>query len=192
MKKYFAVFVCVLSICVCCVPAYAETAGTAGTETVAAGISQADYDEIRSNYNALLGDYDKLEDNYSALNSSHDVLQGKYDDLMDDYNSLQENFDSLQEDFDSLKTQGYATSGLDDGVDQPNESMSGIVASVFGTYSPKTQTVSQTLDNGTVVTSQEIIPGVAGMDWHWIAGVFLFAVVLWSFFRFLGVIFKHG
>ena len=186
MKKFIAVFVCTLSICLCVIPAFAEN------EVAASGISQADYDALRSDYNSLLGDYDKLEDNYSTLNSEHDTLQGKYDTLQEDYDSLHEDFDNLQENFDSLKVQGFSTSGLDSDVEQPNESMSGIVASVFGTYSPKTQTVSQTLDNGTVVTSQEIIPGVAGMDWHWIAGVFLFSVVLWSFFRFLGVIFKHG
>lgn len=170
MKKFIAVFVCALSICVCCVSAFADP--------VDGGVSS-------DTYNALLHDYEQLEQNYSDLQSKHTTLQTQHDDL-------QAEFDELQEQFDALKTQGYSTSGLDDGVDQPNESMSGIVASVFGTYSPKTQTVSLTLENGTVVTSQEIIPGVAGMDWHWIAGVFLFSVVLWSFFRFLGVIFKHG
>lgn len=176
MKKLIAVFVCTLSICVCCVPAFAANDD---------GVSSDTYNALREDYNSVLKDYDTLEKNYSSLDTEHTALKEQFDEL-------QEKYDTLQEDFDALKTQGYAISGLDDGIVQPNESMSGIVASVFGTYSPKTQTVSLTLDNGTVVTSQEIIPGVAGMDWHWIAGVFLFSVVLWSFFRFLGVIFKHG
>lgn len=176
MKKLIAVFVCTLSICVCCVPAFAVNDD---------GVSSDTYNALREDYNSVLKDYDTLEKNYSTLDTEHTALKEQFDEL-------QEKYDTLQEDFDALKTQGYAISGLDDGIVQPNESMSGIVASVFGTYSPKTQTVSLTLDNGTVVTSQEIIPGVAGMDWHWIAGVFLFSVVLWSFFRFLGVIFKHG
>lgn len=136
------------------------------------------YDALNSQYNQLLQDYENLESDYALLQTAQVELQSKYD--------------KLESDFNALKNQSYSTSGLDEGVEQSDESMSGIVSAIFGTYSPKTQTVSQTLENGTVVTSQEIIPGVAGMDWHWIAGVLLFSIVLWSFFRFLGVIFKHG
>lgn len=178
MKKIISVMACVLILCVSCVSAFAD-------EPVSGTVSADAYNSLREDYNSTLKDYDSLEKDYSSLDTEYKVLEEQFDELQGKY-------DTLQKDFDSLKTQGYATSGLDDGVDQPDESMSGIVAAVFGKYSPKTQTVSLTLDNGTVVTSQEIIPGVAGMDWHWIAGVFLFSVVLWSFFRFLGVIFKHG
>ena len=81
-------------------------------------------------------------------------------------------------------------------VDDPSAHTSGslpdLVESVFGTYTPRTQTVTVYLDDGTTVEGTEIIPGVAGMDWYWIVGVFLFALILWSFFRFLGVIFSRG
>lgn len=178
MKRLFTVALCVLALCVSCVSAFAD-------EPVNGTVSVDTYNELRSDYNSALKDIDSLEKDYSSLDTEHKALQEQFDELKGKY-------DTLQEDFDSLKTQGYAVSSFDNGAEQPNESMSGIVSAVFGEYSPKTQTVSLTLDNGTVVTSQEIIPGVAGMDWHWIAGVFLFSVVLWSFFRFLGVIFKHG
>lgn len=36
----------------------------------------------------------------------------------------------------------------------------------------------------------EPVNGLAGLDWYWLSGVFLFSLVLWSFFRFLGVVFK--
>lgn len=175
MKKILALCACVLSLCVCCVPAFAVEE-TVPAETYNTLVS--DYSALQSDYNTLLKDYETLESNYLTLQSEQDVLSKQFEDL--------------QADFDALKNQSYSTSGLDEGVEQSDESMSGIVSAIFGTYSPKTQTVSQTLENGTVVTSQEIIPGVAGMDWHWIAGVLLFSIVLWSFFRFLGVIFKHG
>lgn len=71
-------------------------------------------------------------------------------------------------------------------------SLPALIGRVFGTYSPRTQTVTVYLDDGTTVESIEVIPGVAGMDWYWLAGVGLFSLVLLSFFRFLGVIFKHG
>lgn len=172
MKKFF-VFVSVLSILIvsCFVQAFAA-------ETVDGSVPQSTYDVLNSQYNQLLQDYENLESDYALLQTAQVELQSKYD--------------KLESDFNALKNQSYSTSGLDEGVEQSDESMSGIVSAIFGTYSPKTQTVSQTLENGTVVTSQEIIPGVAGMDWHWIAGVLLFSIVLWSFFRFLGVIFKHG
>lgn len=172
MKKIF-VFVSVLSILIvsCFVQAFAA-------ETVDGSVPQSTYDALNSQYNQLLQDYENLESDYALLQTAQVELQSKYD--------------KLESDFNALKNQSYSTSGLDEGVEQSDESMSGIVSAIFGTYSPKTQTVSQTLENGTVVTSQEIIPGVAGMDWHWIAGVLLFSIVLWSFFRFLGVIFKHG
>lgn len=171
MKK-IVVFVCTLSMLICsaCVPAYAEQ--------VADTVPRSQYDALNTQY--------------TALQSSYDTLQGEYEEMEADLASLQEDYDELAASFDALQNQGYSTSGLDDGEEQSPESMSGIVSAIFGTYSPKTQTVTQTLDNGSVVTSQEIIPGVAGMDWHWIAGVVLFSIVLWSFFRFLGVIFKHG
>ena len=63
--------------------------------------------------------------------------------------------------------------------------------SVFGDYHQRTQTVTETAADGTSVTSTEPVPGLAGLDWYWLSGVFLFTIVLWSFFRFLGVVFKR-
>lgn len=163
-KKFLPFFVVALCIVSSICPAFAVT--------------DAEYSDLSSRYNLLV-------QSNSALQDDMDILQEQYDTLNQQYTTLQEQYSTLQ-------TQGYSTSGLDGATEQDDNSMSGIISAIFGTYSPKTQTVTQTLDNGTVVTSQEIIPGVAGMDWHWIAGVLLFTVVLWSFFRFLGVIFKHG
>ena len=66
-----------------------------------------------------------------------------------------------------------------------------VVKSVFGEYHPRTQTVTETRTDGTVLTSVECVPGLAGLDWYWLSGVFMFALVLWSFFRFIGVVFKR-
>lgn len=66
-----------------------------------------------------------------------------------------------------------------------------VVKSVFGDYHQRTQTVTETASDGTSVTSTEPVPGLAGLDWYWLSGVFLFTIVLWSFFRFLGVVFKR-
>lgn len=66
-----------------------------------------------------------------------------------------------------------------------------VVRSVFGAYQVRTQTVTEIAADGTSTTSVEPVPGLAGLDWYWISGVFLFSLVLWSFFRFLGVVFKR-
>lgn len=66
-----------------------------------------------------------------------------------------------------------------------------VVRSVFGDYHQRTQTVTETATDGTSVTSTEPVPGLAGLDWYWLSGVFMFTIVLWSFFRFLGVVFKR-
>lgn len=70
--------------------------------------------------------------------------------------------------------------------EQPNrEGLAGVVASIFGDYTPRTYTTS-TYINGEVVTGMEVVPGLAGLDWHWIAGVALFAIMLFCFFKLLG------
>lgn len=66
-----------------------------------------------------------------------------------------------------------------------------VVRSVFGDYHQRTQTVTETAADGTSVTSTEAVNGLAGLDWYWLSGVFMFTIVLWSFFRFLGVVFKR-
>ena len=66
----------------------------------------------------------------------------------------------------------------------------GVVKSVFGEYHPRTQTITETRADGTVLTSVECVPGLAGLDWYWLSGVFMFGLVLWSFFRFLGGVLK--
>lgn len=73
------------------------------------------------------------------------------------------------------------------------QSMKEVVVQVFGEYSPRTQTVTQYLSDGTLLgTTTEIVPGVAGMDWQWISGVALFSLVLSSFLKLVGVLLKNG
>ena len=59
--------------------------------------------------------------------------------------------------------------------------MRDLIVSLFGTYTPLVDPV----------TGNAVL-GVAGCDWEWIAGVFLFGIVLFGFLRMLGVLLKHG
>lgn len=67
--------------------------------------------------------------------------------------------------------------------------MSAIYA-VFGEYTPRTYEVTTYFDDGTAVTSTEIVPGLAGLDYNWIAGVALFFMALFCIFRMIGGMFR--
>lgn len=59
--------------------------------------------------------------------------------------------------------------------------MKDLVLTLFGSYEPVTQLV-----DGVAVP----LDGLAGIDWPWLVGVFLFAIVLYSFFRLVGVMLR--
>lgn len=64
------------------------------------------------------------------------------------------------------------------------------IVQFFGEYTPRTQTVTEYLSDGSSVTYQEIVPGVAGMDWTWLVSVGIFALALYCIFRMIGGLFK--
>lgn len=72
------------------------------------------------------------------------------------------------------------------------DALSSVIASLFGEYTPRTQTVTEYLADGSSVTYQQYVPGVAGMDWDWLAGVGLFGLCLLSFFKIIGGVLKRG
>lgn len=91
----------------------------------------------------------------------------------------------------------YAVMSLDEedpavASDPEERTMKDVVVMVLGEYSPRTQTVTQYLSDGSSDSYTEIVPGVAGMDWEWISGAALFGIVLFSFFKFVGVLLRNG
>lgn len=71
--------------------------------------------------------------------------------------------------------------------------MKDLVLSIFGSYEPVMTLTPVTTEIEGVVTTElvEVVAaGSAGLDWPWIMGVCLFAIVLYSLFRILGVFFK--
>lgn len=67
--------------------------------------------------------------------------------------------------------------------------MTQLLTDIFGIYTPVLTDVYDEAGNyvGSVVAS-----GMAGVDWPYLAGVLLFAIVLVSVFKLLGVILKNG
>jgi len=67
--------------------------------------------------------------------------------------------------------------------------MKELIVSIFGAYTPVMTTETHVVADA--VQSVEVVAsGLAGVDWPWLAGVLLFAVVLYSFFRLVGVLLK--
>lgn len=69
--------------------------------------------------------------------------------------------------------------------------MADVVVSVLGEYRRKTQTVTEMDSEGNILaTSTEIVPGLAGLDYEWIAGAVLFALFLFSLMKLIGGLLK--
>ena len=61
-----------------------------------------------------------------------------------------------------------------------------VITSLFGEYQPRIYQVTTYLEDGTAVQSEEIVPGLAGLDYNWLAGVALFVMSLYCIFRMIG------
>lgn len=72
--------------------------------------------------------------------------------------------------------------------------MKSLIIRLFGSYTPVTYSeyFYYTAADGSILGdyNEVVASGLAGVDWPWLAGVFLFAIVLYSFFRLLGVLLK--
>lgn len=64
------------------------------------------------------------------------------------------------------------------------------LVAIFGEYTPLTQTVTTYFADGTSVQSEEVVPGLAGLDWAWIAAVVLFCIAIFCIFRMIGGVVK--
>lgn len=64
------------------------------------------------------------------------------------------------------------------------------MTALFGNYQPRTYMVSTYLEDGTIVSSEEIVPGLAGLDWEWVVGAGLFIMSLYCIFKVIGGLLK--
>ena len=74
----------------------------------------------------------------------------------------------------------------------PANTMAQVVRDLFGTYTPRVQTVTTYMDGEPIAVEEQYVPGVAGMDWEWIAGFTVFLLMLYCLFRLLGGSVKYG
>lgn len=83
----------------------------------------------------------------------------------------------------------YSDSELNSAAD-PNVALVDAVRDLFGDYTPRTQTITDHLADGSTVTYQEVVPGLAGLDWPWLVSVGLFALFLYGLLRIIGGLIK--
>lgn len=86
----------------------------------------------------------------------------------------------------------YVVAALDDvpASDADASTLSDTVSALFGVYTPRTQTVTEYLADGSSVTYTQAVPGLAGLDWPWLASVGLFGLVLYGLLRIIGGLLK--
>lgn len=71
--------------------------------------------------------------------------------------------------------------------DDASSTMADAVTAVLGEYQGKTYTVQEVDADGNVIaTSTEYVPGLAGLDYAWIAGAILFGLFIAGCFKLLG------
>lgn len=90
----------------------------------------------------------------------------------------------------------FSVSSLDDVASVPpdgdSSTMAQVVTKVLGVYERKTMTVQEMDTDGNVLaTSTQYVPGLAGMDWEWIAGAALFGLFLFCVMRLIGGLLKQ-
>ncbi|MCI9332408.1 MAG: hypothetical protein HFG05_09590 [Oscillibacter sp.] len=83
----------------------------------------------------------------------------------------------------------FARAALESDV---GDTMAQVVRDLFGTYTPKVQTVTTYVDGEPIAVEEQYVPGVAGMDFEWLAGFAVFLLILYCLFRLLGGSVKYG
>lgn len=80
-----------------------------------------------------------------------------------------------------------------DGSSSETETSGGLksaVVSIFGEYQPPTYETVVVLSDGSAQVVQQIPDGAAGVDWEYVCGIILFAVLLYCILRLVGVVLR--
>lgn len=77
-------------------------------------------------------------------------------------------------------------------ADTATSALADTIRSLFGVYTPRTQTVTTYYDGQVIATEEQLVPGLAGLDYEWLAGVGMFALITYCLFRLLGGVLRYG
>lgn len=98
----------------------------------------------------------------------------------------------IEEDVSEPVSLAYSDTVLDDEeeVEELSQTLTDTVEALFGPYTPRTQTVTEYHSDGSIVEYQEIVPGLAGLDWPWIAAASFFGLFMFCVLKLLGGLLK--
>lgn len=169
MKRWFPLFLCLLALSGATFSALAveEEAGSDSSSTAPASPIQMEV--------TLISPFS--EDAPSADDTA---------DMLEALERIEANTQGQAQEGETAATAASvfgSTSDLD--TAPAREGLAGLINSIFGEYTPRTYTTSTYID-GEAVETTEIVPGLAGLDWSWLCGVALFALMLYSVLRLFG------
>lgn len=92
----------------------------------------------------------------------------------------------LEETTEDPVTETFTLTDIDD-PESDISVMTEVIQQVLGEYQRQTYTITEVDSSGNVIgTSTEYVPGLAGLDYHWIAGAILFGLFIAGLFKLLG------
>ena len=165
-----------------------------------------DYDAFTADYDALVASYAPSETEQvepSVMETEEypvdEVTEGET--VPEETEIVDTETEEIPESVDSIAPTVYTvvdgrgmTAYADEGGAESDSVLKNLVVSIFGAYEPilTTTTVTETIDGEVVTTLLDTVAdGVAGVDFEWLTGVVIFCIVLFSFFRIVGVVFKR-
>lgn len=162
-----------------------------------------DWDGFQADYNALVP-AEPIVENTSNNIESVDTTKNNEETIANGNTEIGETESSMPVLSDTLETfelaneptapknSTYSVTDLrvsDSGVPPESTGIKALIASIFGEYTPvkSAAVVSETVNGEVNTTIIDIVaPGMAGVDFQWLAGVFLFAILLFCLMKLLG------
>lgn len=151
---------------------------------------KADYDAMSE---ALEPDPEPMPDPYpvewpNEVTEDETVFEGSVDETVLEDDTADTGLE-LGEDTPMVYTLNDLRSGADTGEIALADGLKGVIQSIFGVYEPVTTTAvyTETVDGETITTLVDVVAdGSAGVDYEYLAGVLLFAVMLFCMMKLLG------
>lgn len=162
-----------------------------------------DWDGFQADYNALVHSESIVEDTLTNIESAETTKSNE--EIINDGNAQIDETESgipvlsdtletseLADELTAPENTTYSVTDLrvsDSGVASESTGIKALIASIFGEYSPvkSAAVVSETVNGEVNSTIIDIVaPGMAGVDFQWLAGVLLFAILLFCLMKLLG------
>ena len=150
-----------------------------------------DYDAFKADYDAMVEALvpDPVEDETAEeVLEDETVVEDPVDEIVLEDAAADTGLE-LGEDLPMVYTLNDLRSDADTGETASADGLKGVIQSIFGVYEPVTTTAvyTETVDGETITTLVDVVAdGSAGVDYEYLAGVLLFAILLFCMMKLLG------